>query len=407
MATNRIKSSRALLSLVLLFVMVYTSACGDYVINLTQPPEPGKPQEVSSSAGHTWIEFPIDGQTYPMEPMPFAVYAADGQGVTGIELWVNGVPVTVGAPHNLSDAGNRLVRLDQVWLPQAEGTYVLQASSRGTGGLSEAPHITFCIVTCRAVGEPVTSTEPPTPATGITITPEETTLTPTITPTGTVTVYPTAQIEFWASPPYANAGQCTTLNWNVSGAKYVYLDGNQVNFSGSQQVCPCQTTTYTLSVYEMDGTQKDNKVTVIVSGSCQPPTTLLPGPPPSPPTWAPPTTEPPTQATPQDTTGPSISDVNLTGDDCQFYGQAYVDDDSGINQVRFYYNNGQGWAWILMNSIGGGLFKTPRAIDDPSSGGMVSPPWTVEYYVIAVDASPQMNETNSGSTSKSLMGCGG
>jgi hypothetical protein len=45
-----------------------------------------------------------------------------------------------------------------------------------------------------------------------------------------------------------------------------------------------------------------------------------------------------------------------------------------------------------MNAIGGGLFQTQRAIDDPSSGGMVSPPWTVEYYVIAVDASPQMNE---------------
>lgn len=400
MATNRIKSSRALLSLVLLFVMVYTSACGDYVINLTQPPELGKPQEVPSGAGHTWIEFPIDGQTYPMEPMTFAVYAADGQGVSGIELWVNGEPVTVGAPHTLVDANDRLVRLDQVWLPQAEGTYVLQASSRGTGGLSEAPHITFCIVTCRAVGEPVTPTDTPTPATGITITPEETTFTPTITPTGTVTIYPTAKVEFWAAPPYANAGQCTTLNWNVSGAQYVYLGGSQMNASGSLQVCPCQTTSYTLSVYEMDGAQKDNKVTVTVSGSCQGPTT-------EPPTWAPPTTEPPTQGAPMDTTGPSISGVSLVGEGCQFYGQAYVDDDSGINQVRFYYNNGQGWAWILMNSIGGGLFQTQRAIDDPSLGGMVSPPWMVEYYVIAVDASPQMNETNSGSTSKTMMGCGG
>jgi serine/threonine protein kinase len=46
-------------------------------------------------------------------------------------------------------------------------------------------------------------------------------------------------------------------------------------------------------------------------------------------------------------------------------------------------------------------------LDDPSSGGMFSPPWTVEYYVIAVDASPQMNESNSGSTSQTMMGCGG
>jgi hypothetical protein len=406
MATNRIKSSRALLSFVLLFVMVYTSACGDYVINLTQPPETGKPQEVSSGAGHTWIEFPIDGQTYPMEPMTFAIYAADSQGVNGIDIWVNGEALAAGAPVSLSsDGGKGLVRLDQVWLPQAEGTYVLQASSRGTGGLSEAPHIIFCIVSCQPGAVPVSSSDTPTLAANITITPGEVTVTPTITPTGTVTVYPTAQIEFWAAPPYANAGQCTTLNWNVSDAKYVYLDGNQVNASGSQQVCPCQTTTYTLSIYEMEeGAQKDNKVTVIVSGTCQGPTTTPPPvtniPPGPPPTTAPP---PP----PQDTAGPAISDVNLTGDDCQFYGQAYVDDDSGINQVRFYYNNGQGWAWILMNSMGGGLFKTQRAIDDPSSGGMVSPPWMVEYYVIAVDASPQMNETNSGSTSKSLMGCGG
>jgi len=201
-------------------------------------------------------------------------------------------------------------------VPQAQGKYVLQATGSGGGVKSNAPHVTFCIVTCQpnVLVEKPTDTPTSYPA-DITISPTVV----TITPTGTVTIYPTAKVEFWASPPYANAGQCTTLNWNVSDAKYVYLDGNQVNFSGSQQVCPCQTTTYTLSVYEMDGTQKDSKVTVTVSGSCQGPTT-------EPPTWAPPTTEPHTQAAPMDTTGLSISGVSLVGEGCQFYGQAYVDD---------------------------------------------------------------------------------
>jgi hypothetical protein len=404
MAAHTFNNNKYLLSFVLLFLVLFTSACDQIDVNLAQAPEANQPQgSVSKAGSNTWIEFPAERETYPLEPMTFAIYAADAQGVSGIEVWVNGEALAAGAPVSLSSDGSKgLVRLDQIWLPQTAGTYVLQASGRGGSGQSESTHVTFCIVSCQPGAAPVTPSDTPTPAANITITPGEVTVTPTITPTGTVTVYPTAQIEFWAAPPYANAGQCTTLNWNVSGAQYVYLDGNQVNFSGSQQVCPCQTTTYTLSVYEMDGAQKDNKVMVTVSGTCQGPTTTPPPvtniPPGPPPTTAPP---PP----PQDTAGPAISDVNLTGDDCQFYGQAYVDDESGINQVRFYYNHGQ--TWILMKAIGGGLFQTQVAIDDPSSGGMVSPPWTVDYYVIAVDASPQMNESNSGSTSKTLMGCGG
>jgi len=410
MAAHTFNNNKYLLSFVLLFLVLFTSACDQIDVNLAQAPEANQPQgSVSKAGSNTWIEFPAEGETYPLEPMTFAIYAADAQGVGRIDVWVNGEALAAGAPLSLSaDGGKDLMRLDQIWLPQAEGKYVLQATSSGGSGKSDASHVTFCIVTCQP-GASLPPTDTPTPAANITITPGEITVTPSITPTGTVTVYPTAQIEFWAAPPYSNAGQCTTLNWTVSGAQSVYLGGSQVNASGSQQVCPCQTTPYTLSVYEMDGAQKDNKVTVTVSGTCQGPTT-----PPPPVTTEPPpvTTEPPpppptteVPPPPQDTDGPSISGVSLVGESCQFYGQAYVNDESGINQVRFYYNHGQ--TWILMKDIGGGLFQTQVAIDDPSSGGMVTPPWTVEYYVIAVDASPQMNETNSGSTSKSLMGCGG
>ena len=58
-------------------------------------------------------------------------------------------------------------------------------------------------------------------------------------PTATPTQAPQAPVEFWANPPYINAGQCTTLNWHVEGVQAIYLDGQPQVGAGSKQVCPC------------------------------------------------------------------------------------------------------------------------------------------------------------------------
>ena len=73
----------------------------------------------------------------------------------------------------------------------------------------------------------------------------------------------------------------------------MFLDGNGVVGEGSKEVCPCEDTTYILSVTLLDDTKTERSVTVRVNGSCVTPTskpTIPPPdetPPPVPPVVAP------------------------------------------------------------------------------------------------------------------------
>jgi polar amino acid transport system substrate-binding protein len=76
-------------------------------------------------------------------------------------------------------------------------------------------------------------------------------------------------IDFRADNASVNAGQCTTLRWNVANAKAVYLNqGAGEALVGGQadlQVCPQQTTTYVLRVTRDDGRDETRGVVVAVN----------------------------------------------------------------------------------------------------------------------------------------------
>lgn len=75
---------------------------------------------------------------------------------------------------------------------------------------------------------------------------------------------PPPSINFWVDNATINAGQCTTVRWDVQNVREVYLDNRGVAGQGSQQVCPGGTTTYTLRVVRQDGGQETRQVTVTV-----------------------------------------------------------------------------------------------------------------------------------------------
>lgn len=107
---------------------------------------------------------------------------------------------------------------------------------------------------------------------------------------------PQREIYFQADPLTIPAGGCTTLSWK-NDAQSTTLNGQQVEWYGSQQVCNlCTSQTYTLEVVWPDGARDVRTLTVNVSGSCQAPPVTVPPPPTEPPTEPPP---------PQDTTPPS------------------------------------------------------------------------------------------------------
>ena len=83
---------------------------------------------------------------------------------------------------------------------------------------------------------------------------------------------PTASLT--ASPDTINPGQSSTLTWQTSLATDVSIDGiGAVQPSGSQQVSPPQTTTYTLTAKGAGGSQTATaKVTVNTAAPPPPPT---------------------------------------------------------------------------------------------------------------------------------------
>ena len=77
-------------------------------------------------------------------------------------------------------------------------------------------------------------------------------------------------MNFWADDTDLDAGQCTALRWDVRNVQAVYLDGEGVPGVSARDVCPGQTTTYTLTATKMDGSQDSRQVTIQV-WNAQPP----------------------------------------------------------------------------------------------------------------------------------------
>lgn len=116
------------------------------------------------------------------------------------------------------------------------------------------------------------------------------TATAIIAATQTAQARPT--ISFTVDLSSIEYGTCTYLRWSVSGSNIqaVYLDGLQVALSGTRQICPAQTTTYSLQAIFPGGAQ-EALVQVRVHPRALSPTptrTLTPSPTPfRTPTWTP------------------------------------------------------------------------------------------------------------------------
>ena len=76
------------------------------------------------------------------------------------------------------------------------------------------------------------------------------------------------QIEFAAREDQIEAGECTVLEWHVRGAEgyLVFLDGEAVDASGRQEVCPEETTGYTLVVGAPGGPYEERVTIQVVTG---------------------------------------------------------------------------------------------------------------------------------------------
>ncbi|MFB0533360.1 MAG: NBR1-Ig-like domain-containing protein [Anaerolineae bacterium] len=194
---------------------------------------------------------------------------------------------------------------------------------------------------------------------------------PTRTPTPTPIPVLGAQINFWVDSDHVNAGQCTTLHWDVEGVQAVHVDGAGVAGRGSKQLCLCQDETHNLDATLTNGQHEYRSVTIHVSGTCEeaPPPAPAPG--------------------PADTAGPEITDFHESGDPIytSYPGgckpvevtiSARITDPSGVDRVRLRYRVGGGdWDAKPMNAVGGDRYEVTLA------GPAV--PSAVEYTIQAKD----------------------
>lgn len=91
--------------------------------------------------------------------------------------------------------------------------------------------------------------------------PANTALPPTLPATGT----PSA-IAYRADADSLAMGECTTIRWDILNVQAVFLDGEPVMAQGSREVCPAQTTRYTLTVVYPDASQATRQLTIMVMG---------------------------------------------------------------------------------------------------------------------------------------------
>jgi hypothetical protein len=90
-----------------------------------------------------------------------------------------------------------------------------------------------------------------------------------VSSTATVTVRPRVSPTISVSQPTIKSGQSTYLSWNAPGATSVFISGvGDASSSGSAQISPRETTTYTLTATYVDGTSQSTSVTLNVE---QPP----------------------------------------------------------------------------------------------------------------------------------------
>jgi hypothetical protein len=311
-----------------------------------------------------WIDAPWDGVRVGVENS-VAVTGATNYEATRMILNVEGVPVVA---LDVTQVSGGLWLGMGTWTPVSPGSYTLSISATISGREYTSREIVANVVTIETF--PMLEATP----------------TPQPTSTVTPTAWPAAQVNFYADTLTITRGGCTILHWEAAYATGVYLNSEFVAQIGSRQVCPQDTTVYTLNVQAPAG-NVEQQVTITVNV----PTVYVP----------PPVTTPP------DTGGPDVTnlshspDVIYDGATCGSINAnvtVKASDPSGISTVVLYYRVVRGstqgtWRNLTMNHTGGKNYQANlgpaelQASLSSYSGG------TVEYYVQASDGHGNMTQS--------------
>ena len=332
-----------------------------------------------------WIDAPLPGgRAAPGEEVTIQTHAFSKSGIAEIELVVDQQPFSRDIP---SPAGSDLVTLSQTWIATSPGMHTLQVEAYSTDGSISSPRVVMIEVTGEQAAVPLPAAETPqeTPTASVEPTAALATTTPTLTPTGVPSATATAvippRITFWVDDNSLSEGQCTFLRWEVEHAETVTLDGSPVGNPDARQVCPSQTTRYTLRA--VSGSEERSQILEVQ--------VFVP--------------------TPEDTTGPAITQLNA--DPALIYDSASCgadrtkitatvkDSGSGVRRVEIYYQvvnnspsgNGQ-WVSLGLQSLGDNKYRINLGPAELARSLSLYGGSTVRYYLIAEDNRGNTTQSN-------------
>ena len=228
MKSQHLRLSRIFLAVIILFIILF-SAC--------------KP--ISRNTQKAWIDVPFKNSSYQAgEAIHLQAHVYVGSGVAEVQCSIDSIPYHRGAP---DEPGSTFSIYLQDLIINDPGDHIISVVAYDIESNPSNP--AFVAVT---ITEPEEIFPSPTA--------------PDAAPAAQETAAPAAQvsISFWADENQIQQGDCTDLNWNVKHADSISLEGKAVSASGSQQVCPSQSTTYTLNASGTAG-QKQESLTISVT----------------------------------------------------------------------------------------------------------------------------------------------
>ncbi len=327
------------------------------------------------------IEQPSEGALIEQgETISIVVKVSNSASVSSISLSINGIA------HSQKNNQQNVDRQEFSWKAESTGLSSIQVFALDSAGQIQTTSLVIVNVIEKSPvdlptpGFTATTAKTPTPA--ATVTP---TTTPTLDPIVASTLE--AGVNFSVDEEYLWEGECTMLRWDIKKADVVMLDGVPVEPLNAREVCPTETTSYTLTAIT-GSTQLEKVVDVYYD-------TLLE----------------------DDTSGPSIASLTHSPEfiwDKPACGksditiQVSTEDDSEILMAlvdfRMINGNKQGeWQETIMDEIDPYHFKVTIAQEDLEMSLPVVGGGTVEYYVTVMDV--LANETVSKSTSVTIKPC--
>lgn len=239
----------------------------------TQPPAPAQQtqapaQPVSSSMPTIAITWPPNGARVRIG-QPFTVHTTsnDSSGIARVGYTVDGQAGETG-----DGAGQPIFSYSFPVTVKSKGVHTIAVAAVNRGGTKSAPAV-IRVVGVNTLSDTPAADDPPTPVPQL---PSSANPPPAQQPPPNQPAPPPppsgASVSFVANPTSIQAGQCTTLRWDVDGVREIYFEGAGVTGHEERELCNLSAnTTFVLHVIFQDGSARDYTASVAVTGAPPPP----------------------------------------------------------------------------------------------------------------------------------------